>query len=455
MRSLLSRLLRTGLLLVLLGGVPYGLLTQLGSPLPDQLPDVDQIGQALVEPASDDMVLAVLAGALWIVWAAFAVSVAVEIVAAVRGVPVPRLRPIAPMQTFVGWLIAGLLIAAPLLTVATQTTPAPRVTATAHHGQEQPDLTPTAVTATVQQPTYQVAKGDWLGRVAERFLGDFDRYPEIQDLNTGLIPHDTGPDGPDHIEPGWRLVLPADAHDRGPQRHATGQLLVPPAQPSPAEPPNTDAPSTPTDPDPDGVVPDPTAPGATAPAGSATPSRAPSSPAEEAPVADTGVDIPGGWLTLPLAAAVVAAAALVWRRRRHRYRHRPLETDDPDDPDLHPLPPAVGRLRNAVRTRSPELLDPPAPAQPSVTEYAGDDPPDLPPPGPSGPQLAGIDSPVPAGGLGLDGPGAGAPPAAPTTPTPAARSSSPPMPSPPSSAPRPSTSARSRGCTSPQACPMP
>lgn len=83
------------------------------------------------------------------------------------------------------------------------------------------------------QITYRVAPGDWLGVIAERYLGSFDRYHDIQTLNTDRIPRVAGPDGPDHIHPGWRITLPADAHDRGRRPHATGHLLTPPRRTRP------------------------------------------------------------------------------------------------------------------------------------------------------------------------------------------------------------------------------
>src|SRR5690606_17257218 len=51
--------------------------------------------------------------------------------------------------------------------------------------------------AEVAAGTYTVAKHDWLGRIAERYLGDFNRYPEIAKLNPELVTD------PDHIEPTW------------------------------------------------------------------------------------------------------------------------------------------------------------------------------------------------------------------------------------------------------------
>ncbi len=78
-----------------------------------------------------------------------------------------------------------------------------------------------------------------------------------------------------------------------------------------------------------------------------------------------------------------------------------------DDPDLRALPPVVNRLRRAVREQAPDLLRPPTPQQPTVADYAdSEDQVQLPPIGPSGVDLAGMAGRVPAGGLGLVGPGA-------------------------------------------------
>jgi DNA-binding SARP family transcriptional activator len=121
------------------------------------------------------------------------------------------------------------------------------------------------------------------------------------------------------------------------------------------------------------------------------------------------VSLPGGWISLPLAVALVAAAAVVWLRRRHRYVPTPLGPSSADDADLRPLPPVVNRVRRAVREQAPELLRPPAPPAPTVADFSAADAehrPDLPPVGPSGLDLAGLGDRVPVGGLGLVGPGA-------------------------------------------------
>jgi DNA-binding SARP family transcriptional activator len=455
---LLARLVKAALLAAIVAGIPYGLLTQIGAPVPRQWPTVEELLAALTAPVPDTLVLHLLAAAVWLLWAAFMVCLLVEVAAAIRGVPAPRLRAVSPLQTLAGWLVAGVsasvLIAAPVVNVAGHATAAV-ATATAPSGTATATMadvpttaaaarTPVAHVASDTLPGYEVARGDWMVKVAERFLGDEDRYAEIARLNPQWERRDHR--FPDHWEPRWRVVLPADAHDRGPRPHATGQLLRPatpvppvqqppsqrPAQPhpgatasrSPAAPavsPSTSPSGTASTPaDPDGVVPEPTVPASpsasTAPPSSGAagipPSASPSGqPPATAPHTDDGhgVNLPGGWVGLPLAAALAAAAAMVWRRRRHRYVPRPVRGEHLDDPDLRPLPPVVTRLRHTVRERAPQLLDPPpAPPQPTVAEYANSDTEELrlPPVGPSGVDLAGLTDQVPAGGLGLTGPGA-------------------------------------------------
>ncbi|WP_345074649.1 BTAD domain-containing putative transcriptional regulator [Phytohabitans flavus] len=464
--SLIARAVKAVLLLATLAGIPYGLLTQIGSPLPATPPTGNAVLNALTEPVSDTLILDVLAVAAWILWAAFTACVLLEIAAAVRGVPAPRLRLVSPLQTLAGWLVAGVtasvLVAAPVIAVAghstpavattpahpSASTPASWVTATATTS---PATTPIAATTTptniahADRPVYRVAQGDWMVMVAERFLGAPGRYTDIENLNPKFERRDAR--FPDHWEPGWEVVLPADARDRGPRPHATGTLITAadpapppatPALPAPAAPrPTTPGPATTTPPpmsppasaspthiptppssspaisptEPDGVVPPPgTTPSTSTSPNTASPS--PASPSSDPPAqhraADSGegVTLPGGgWVGLPLAAALAAAGAMIWLRRRHRYRPQPVDAADTDDSDLRPLPPPVARLRRAVQERAPQLLEPPPP-QPTVSQYASGDTDWQPPPsGPTGPTLAGI-SDIPSGGLGLTGPNA-------------------------------------------------
>jgi len=130
------------------------------------------------------------------------------------------------------------------------------------------------------------------------------------------------------------------------------------------------------------------------------------------------VRLPGGWVPIPFAVALIAAAALVWLRRRHRYVPGKLAGPVLADPDLQLLPPAVTLLRRGVRRHAPDLLPPDPGPHDSPTREAADavhlaaavpdaaTTDELPPIGPSGPDLAGFASPLPTGGLGLVGDGA-------------------------------------------------
>jgi DNA-binding SARP family transcriptional activator len=484
--GLLLRLLKLVLLLGLLAGIPAGLITQIGWPLPRQLPTLDTLKHALTAPVSDTAVLDLLAVALWILWAAFVASLLVEIAAAVAGTPAPRIPGLSPMQPLAAWLVAGLTatvlastvpaasgaVVAPVparpaaaigmttLTAATQHT-GPTSTSLAASGVDGRGAALVSSTAAGVRPqllVYEVRHDDWLGVIAERFLGDFDRYHDIQRLNPDLI------EDPNLIQPKWRLILPGDAYDRGVRAHATGHLIVkPPASnpptvvPNPAPPsvdpaPSAPAPASPSPPRSPPATPDSSAASSARPSSSASPaaSSAPPSPANAAasPSAarsapsppgsgagagradrpapsvrrGVGVHLPGGWVPIPLAAALVAAAAMVWLRRRHRYVPGKLAGSVLLDPDLRPLPPAVTVLRRGVRRHAPDLLPaPPEPDEASTREAAGAvHLPDLhssgvdaatsneavSPIGPSGPDLAGLGTPLPTGGLGLVGDGA-------------------------------------------------
>ena len=130
------------------------------------------------------------------------------------------------------------------------------------------------------------------------------------------------------------------------------------------------------------------------------------------------MQLPGGWVGLPFAAAISALGALVWLRRRRRHRYLPLSEydldagdqalDDDGDDDLQPLPAVVDRMRRAVREHAPQLLEP-GPPHPTVAEYTRDPAAYQPPPvGPTGLDLAGLTDLARPGGLGLTGPGADA-----------------------------------------------
>ena len=168
--------------------------------------------------------------------------------------------------------------------------------------------------------------------------------------------------GGDHIEPRWVLRLPADAT-------APPQAQRPPSRPPVAapKPPPAAGPSTGPDHSGDGATEPAATPsadrdaGVTGPVpspapvspsgGSSQPAGAPTSGTGAAEPAPRGVSLPtGGWVDLGLAAAIAAAAALVWRHRARRYRRQPPSPRlRLDDPDLAPMPDVVTRVRRGLR----------------------------------------------------------------------------------------------------------
>ncbi|NUT33031.1 MAG: LysM peptidoglycan-binding domain-containing protein, partial [Hamadaea sp.] len=324
-------------LAALVVGAPVVLLEVGGNPLPSAWPTVGQIVDGLTGPDDGGLALRALASAGWIAWATFVVSVLWEIPARTRGRRAARLPGLRLQQrvaaalvgaivaVFVGGTVASasIAVARPPAVVATATVPdsvsGPALTSFGPSGPIATSPAVTGVTATspiattvtgagatartaaqvtIQRPVYVVKRGDYLGVIAQRFTGDFDRYHQIAALNPKLIRN------PDHIRPGWRLTLPVDAHDHGKRHHATGRLVVPVAKPVP---PATPTPAPPAQP---GVTRPEASPAASTPA-ARTPEK------EEISV------------VLTVAAALTAAGvltghAVLWRRRLVRVHQHYL-----------------------------------------------------------------------------------------------------------------------------------
>jgi DNA-binding SARP family transcriptional activator len=437
--------------LALLAGLPAALIAVIGWPLPQTLPGDWAAWEAVLTGGfPDQAVINLLACALWLVWAAFCYSLIGEIAAARRGRPARHVRALSPLQALAALLVAGMFAgpaaaatlaippavvstlappgatAAPALaSYATSDTASPAVTV-ADHGSRSATATmlpaagttateaatplprfalvahsgPLTITTAGQQYTVTVQRGDTLWELADRWLGDPHRWPEIYQLNADRYDDHGRMNNGDHIERGWVLTLPDEATPPPGSRPA-----IPPQQPPAAdadEQPSAPATTAPT-------VPATSAPSPTtstapstaaskaspspAPAASTTvehpppasprPSPPPSTTAKHGGVAETpapttsstaaapsasasdttGQPLPersrttapgvslasGSWLDVGLAAAVAAAIALVWAHRRRRYTPRPLCPDlRLDDPDLAPMPPVVSQIRRRL-----------------------------------------------------------------------------------------------------------
>ncbi|MBM7077705.1 LysM peptidoglycan-binding domain-containing protein [Micromonospora humida] len=281
-------------LVALLVGAPVALLAFAGNPLPDHLPTLSEVGTVLTSRDDGQLFIRALALVGWFGWATFAFSVLVEIGAQVTRRQTPRLPGMRRQQRAAAALlgsVALIIAASPAASAAvTLTQPMPAaagtgVATTLDASRTGLGAAPSAgiggaalgaapgtglgpvpgAEKPAAKPVYRVARGDYLGEVAERYLDDFDRYPEVARLNDLR--------DADRIRPGQLIRLPAEADDTGARRHASGHLVPgTPRKPSPrppattpggqADPQHQGAPSTPGK---------PTGPAAAKPTGPATP----------------------------------------------------------------------------------------------------------------------------------------------------------------------------------------
>ncbi|MCI4064031.1 LysM peptidoglycan-binding domain-containing protein [Micromonospora sp. R77] len=434
------RLAGLGILVLLTAGVPYALIRYVGWPLPREVPTWQDVGTALTSPLTDAMLGNAVVCLLWAVWAAFIWSLIAEVAETATGIRLPQPRAIAPARGLAAILVAaisgGVLAtaaqAAPALTQPAQATTAhTSATATApattvpsstvrlvstdgHHTQPWQTAASTSALADMGEPvptrlvaghvtlvssgqtyTCEVRRGDTLSKIAQQWLGDANRWPEIFALNRGTHFRDIGGTltNPNLIYPGWTLELPDDATPpagtprtpppadppaTGPEQPTHGTATPAPTPPSQTNPQPPDASSVspspgsttraPHDGD-DGVVHVPSPSVFTAPAdppsasGASTTPR-PSVDGQQTPgprtEASPGVSLgTGSWLDAGLVAAILAAVALVWAHRRRRYIRRPVSADlRLDDPDVAPMPPVVNQIRRRLRHATTTSTDP-------------------------------------------------------------------------------------------------
>lgn len=476
-------------LLVLVAGIPLLLIFTVGNPLTSW-------SDLAAGDFSDTTVIAVLTAAAYLAWAQFTLTVLVEVLAALTRIHLPeRMPPAWPGQRrLVQAVVAAAFLLPPTPSVSiVLDLPSTTVTSAPATAPAAPTGIPSAANGighstpspSTPSTTYTI-RDDGPGTywdLAEHFLGDGQRWPEIWHLNNGrhqddgtvmtqpgllrsgwtvILPSSTAPSvsdnhadtvtvhrgdtlwsiaethldngnawpdlfqlnknkpqprgghltNPDLIQPGWTLDLPTTDDDRPrPTAGNAPKTPVPSASSEPSLPATTKPQPTPAV----STPPTTTAPTANPSPKDTTTQAMPDVDHENsAPRSDAGgVQLPGGWVSLPFAAAISALGALVWirRRRRHHYRTFDEIDDEPsteDDDDLQPLPAVVDRMRRAVRQHNPDLLEPPEPRT-SVTEYTRD-------PtaftaveaGPTGIDLVGLNDLAQPNGLGLKGPGADA-----------------------------------------------
>jgi DNA-binding SARP family transcriptional activator len=255
-------------LVVLVVGVPVALALSVGWPLPGSLPELSEVQDILSGPLEGSLVVNALAIVAWIAWAHFALCVVAELIAALRTRRSGQDRQ--PLRVPLGGFsqeLARRLVGAALVTATiaasvtafsgTMLTPARPAAASQELVSARPPApaarasittTPSTVPATAPSseppPEYvvQPPRGgyyDSLWDIAERFLGDGQRWREIYELNRDR----EQPDGraltrPELIRPGWCLRLPPDATglpatQSGEDTPVTGRVPDAPTDPPP------------------------------------------------------------------------------------------------------------------------------------------------------------------------------------------------------------------------------
>ncbi|RZU72679.1 LysM domain-containing protein [Micromonospora kangleipakensis] len=300
-------------LCAVLAGAPIALLAFAGNPLPDHLPTLAEIGTTLTSRDDGQLFLRALAVVGWFGWATFAFSVLLELGAQTLHRPAPRLPGMRRQQRAAAALVGSvaLILAATPVAASAATLAAPPVatasafpTASTAASSAAPTTSATGglLPGRAAPPVYRVAKGDYLGEVAERYLDDFDRYREVARLNRLA--------DPDRIRAGQLLKLPASAVDEGARTHATGRLVVRPATPTRPAP----ASRTPTAPQPSDVTPQQPAPDVDGPVGQPPAMAAGASRA----ITDEGINRPLAISAVLAVASIVGAqiGAVLGLRRR-------------------------------------------------------------------------------------------------------------------------------------------
>jgi nucleoid-associated protein YgaU len=226
---LIKAMLAAIVLAALVVGPPSALVRFIGNPWPAE-------GVSLSAPITDGAIIGLLAAVVWVLWAQLTACIVVEAITALTD---DRIQLRVPFTLGIQQHLARRLITA--VVVATVATPVAAGTAMAatEHGPSPSPAAPTSpatslsvVSAQHQSPqvvdqeqapaaktgvhkapgrttTVTVMRLDSLWSIAERHLGDGDRWPEIAALNDGHVMNDgTKFVSADHIKPGWELRVP-------------------------------------------------------------------------------------------------------------------------------------------------------------------------------------------------------------------------------------------------------
>ncbi|MFI7095452.1 LysM peptidoglycan-binding domain-containing protein [Streptomyces lydicus] len=181
-------------LAALVVGLPLALL-RIGT-LPDGVPSVGDIGDALMAPDDGQVLFTAITLVCWVLWAWFIASLVVEAAALLRHRAAPRVRGLAAPQRLAAVLLGGLLVLPSATAIAATPATAVAHSATAAPGPSAAHVPTPQKASTHTGPRHTVgATGETLWDLAEHYLGDGRRYSELRALNPGLPQTATLPAG--------------------------------------------------------------------------------------------------------------------------------------------------------------------------------------------------------------------------------------------------------------------
>jgi nucleoid-associated protein YgaU len=235
-RTRLRGLLATGALLAIVAGLPLVLLAIGASPIPHSMPSLETIKSALSSQDDGTLALVFIKVVAWAAWAFLTLSILLELISRVRGIPVPHMPGLRLPQSAARALVSAAMLAFIAVPISGQGAPAAaaapvpaamapavisaptpagghnQTSSTSSTGHFTPlpaaaKWTPTAETPLVTV-RHTVQRGETLWSIASDHLGAGDKYPEIAALNIDVLG-----DRPGFLKPGWVLNLPAgDQH---------------------------------------------------------------------------------------------------------------------------------------------------------------------------------------------------------------------------------------------------
>ncbi|MXW42943.1 MAG: LysM peptidoglycan-binding domain-containing protein [Acidimicrobiia bacterium] len=215
------------LLCIFLTGLPIFLILGVGWPSPKSLPQLSELSLTLHTGAIPaDFVVKSIALMLWIVWLQMAFSTGIDIWAHLHGRATPQ---VVLIPRFMRYLSSRVIAGALLASFALQN-PA---TAVADNRDLLIPITPVTVSSNEESSQSSDSNNDNLQDVAEKYLGNPDRWTEVFVLNKDQIQNDNEPQhdsqplhDPTSVKPGWELIMPTTTQKSNDSQQATQYMVA-------------------------------------------------------------------------------------------------------------------------------------------------------------------------------------------------------------------------------------